>query len=246
MKNVEQWKETKFIYKESIIKASRSAKYVGAPSRIMAEMIARNFTINIPLFCKGDLLDLGCGMVPLYSSYNKYVNSITCLDWESSLHNNAHVDVLCDITKVLPLENKKYETVIFSDVLEHVPNPSFVISEINRVMKVDGYLFISVPFYYLKHEPPFDFYRYTDFGLKYLLDNNGFDIIEIKPLGGSVEIIADIFGRHLQFIPLIGLPIVSLLHDFILFFNKTFIGKKILLKTSNSFPYGYFIIAKKR
>lgn len=47
-----------------------------------------------------------------------------------------------------------------------------------------GYVIYTVPLFWHLHEEPRDFYRYTKYGLKYLFEKNGFDIIEIKPLAG--------------------------------------------------------------
>jgi len=79
-------------------------------------------------------------------------------------HSNSKIDVLYD-GKVLPFKDGQFDAVVSFEVLEHVFNLSEVMREINRVTTDSGYLLISVPFAWLEHEIPYDFARYTSFGI---------------------------------------------------------------------------------
>ncbi len=48
-------------------------------------------------------------------------------------------------TQKLPFKNEFFDTVILSDVIEHVENASFVLRECNRVLKKNGKLIVSIP-----------------------------------------------------------------------------------------------------
>jgi hypothetical protein len=102
MRNIEQWQPTKFVYERGKLIASRDSRQVGVASRIMANAIARIYEHYIPAYASGSLLDLGCGKAPLFGVYRKYADTITCVDWGESLHNNPYTDMLADLNGELP------------------------------------------------------------------------------------------------------------------------------------------------
>ena len=69
-------------------------------------------------------------------------------------------------------------------MLEHLPEPLRVIEELGRVLKPGGTLWLSAPLFYAEHEKPYDFFRYTQFGLRRLLEAAGFEVVEIAWLEG--------------------------------------------------------------
>ena len=124
----------------------------------------------------GKTLDVGCGIKP----YKKYFNSneYIGIDLKTTLHNSENsIDVYYD-GKVIPFNDEQFDSVVTSQVLEHVFHPDLFLSETNRVLKTNGYLLITVPFVWDEHEQPFDFGRYSSFGIVYLLEKNGFEIKE--------------------------------------------------------------------
>lgn len=84
----------------------------------------------------------------------------------------------------IPVQSERYNAVILTQVLEHLPYPSLVLKEIYRVLKSDGKLWLSGPLFYPEHEIPYDYYRYTQFGLRHLVEQAGLEIIELQPLEG--------------------------------------------------------------
>ncbi|MBW4566643.1 MAG: class I SAM-dependent methyltransferase [Tolypothrix carrinoi HA7290-LM1] len=93
------------------------------------------------------------------------------------------VTYVCDLTKI-PVEDNRYDMVVLTQVLEHIPEPKSVLCEIYRVLKPNGELWLSAPLFYEEHEIPYDFYRYTQFGFKYLLQSANFKVKEINWLEG--------------------------------------------------------------
>ena len=95
-------------------------------------------------------------------------------------------DVFGD-AQTLPFATESIECVTLMDVLEHLPNPEECISEVARVLKNNGTFVIQVPFMYPIHDSPYDFQRWTVFGLKSLLEKYSFSIIEEDFSGNPAE-----------------------------------------------------------
>lgn len=246
MKNKEQWNPSKYVLKNGILKGSRNKNDVTISSRLCVDLVARFYQENIPHFVSGKLLDLGCGKVPLYEAYKNHISENVCIDWQNTIHKNPFLDIETDINQPLPLDNEIFDTVILSDVLEHIRKPEELIAEVYRIMKPSGKFILNVPFFYWLHEQPFDYFRYTKFALQSMLEDAGFKVLKLEPMGGAPEIMTDIFCKNVLAIPIIGKPIV-LLNQFITrLFLKTNIGKKVSEKTAEKFPLGYFVVAEKK
>ncbi|MBP9150859.1 MAG: class I SAM-dependent methyltransferase [Flavobacteriales bacterium] len=245
MKNADRWKPSKFVLaKDGRLKVTGNKNEVKVSSRLMAARVALTYQKHLG-HVKGRLIDLGCGKVPFYELYKNNITSCTCVDWSNSVHKNEFLDQECDLTKELPFESASYDTVILSDVLEHIPRPQILLGEISRILDKDGVLLMNVPFFYPLHERPYDYFRYSEFALKMFIEEAGMQVCVLEPLGGSFEVLTDFTAKHLRYIPLIGNPLASLIQSITFWFGNTAIGTKILLKSSQGYPYGYFLVAKK-
>jgi len=134
-------------------------------------------------YAKGKLIDIGCGTKPYKDMVKPYVEVHTGVDHQDSLHDKSDMDIIGNAYSI-PLESCSYDTVLCTDVLEHLEEPFLAISEALRVLKPGGYAIYTVPFFWHLHEEPRDFYRYTKFGLNYLFKKSNFEIIEISALSG--------------------------------------------------------------
>lgn len=94
----------------------------------------------------------------------------------------------------IPLESDTVDCALLTEVLEHVPNPTEVLTEIFRVLKPNGLLFLTVPFLWPLHEVPYDNYRYTPFSLRRHMEDSGFSLIEMHATGGWDASLAQILG----------------------------------------------------
>lgn len=125
---------------------------------------------------KGRVLDVGCGTKP----YAELFKDIAYVGLEIDTEENrkkTQVDFFYD-GKTFPFFDREYDCAISSQVLEHVFEPNLFLKELNRVLKPDGTLLLTVPFMWEEHEQPHDFGRYSSFGLKAILKKNGFEVIE--------------------------------------------------------------------
>ena len=127
---------------------------------------------------KGHLYDLGCGEMPFKSWLLNYAEQYTGVDWGSSLHE-LKADILADLNEPLPIQSEVADTVMSLSVMEHLREPQVFLNEAHRILKPDGSMVLQVPFMWWVHEAPYDFYRYTRYGLQYMFEKAGFTDITI-------------------------------------------------------------------
>jgi SAM-dependent methyltransferase len=138
----------------------------------------------------GRLLDVGCGNKP-------YAPILQCaehvgVDVPSSPHNQERFDSIYD-GKVLPFGEAEFDSVLCTEVLEHCPQPSTLMTEIARVLKPGGYVLLTVPMVFHHHEEPYDFQRFTKYGIEELARSAGLDAKWIKARGGLCAVNVAVF-----------------------------------------------------
>jgi SAM-dependent methyltransferase len=133
------------------------------------------------LHVHGKLIDLGCGLMPFRPELEDSVTSYDSLDLWPSTDGISFVADICDMSMV---PSGVYDSAICVEVLEHVPNPCAAVREIRRILKPGGMLVLSVPHLSRLHNEPHDYFRYTVHGLRRLLEDGGFEVLEIRRRGG--------------------------------------------------------------
>ncbi|HEY7287402.1 MAG TPA: methyltransferase domain-containing protein, partial [Vicinamibacterales bacterium] len=131
----------------------------------------------------GRMLDVGCGT----QQYRKFLKcrQYFGVDWTLVSRPPA----VADITRI-PFRDRAFDSALCTEVLEHLPEPGRCLDEIRRVVKPGGTVFFTVPMTMYTHSEPYDFYRYTEYGLRYLLEKHGFEILKLRRLGGVVSVMA--------------------------------------------------------
>ncbi|MDP8236623.1 MAG: methyltransferase domain-containing protein [Candidatus Erginobacter occultus] len=143
---------------------------------------------------EGVVLDIGSGPQPYRELlYRSGVKRYVALDWPNSPHGPG-MEISADMTR-LPFSGEVFDGILCTQVLEHCPDPSAALAEGARVLKPGGKVLLSVPFLFQEHELPWDYYRYTDRGIRYLLGKAGLSIREIKRLGGPGVVISVLTSR---------------------------------------------------
>jgi SAM-dependent methyltransferase len=132
----------------------------------------RKFTDNN----KGSLYDLGCGEMPYKDWLLNYADKYIGVDWGSTLHE-LKADILADLNEALPIDAEVADTVISLSVMEHLREPQLFLNEANRILKPGGVMILQVPFMWRVHEAPYDYFRYTRYGLQYMFEKAGFNEI---------------------------------------------------------------------
>lgn len=146
----------------------------------------------------GTLLDFGCGSKPYkkFFSNNKYIG-VDVIEKGHS-HEKEPVDVYYD-GETLPFRDETFDSLFSSEVFEHVFNLEAVLSELKRVLKKNGLTLFTVPFVWDEHEIPYDFGRYSSFGIKYLLEKRGFQIIELEKSTKFLETVFQLWNLYLYY-----------------------------------------------
>jgi SAM-dependent methyltransferase len=128
---------------------------------------------------RGRLLDVGCGNAR-YRGFLPAVDRYVGYDLDTAA---ARPDV-CGAADRLPFREASFDSVLFTQVLEHVPSPDTALREIHRILRPGGRMLLSAPQHWRIHEAPYDFWRFTRFGLERLLGDVGFEIEELSAQGG--------------------------------------------------------------
>lgn len=134
-------------------------------------------------YARGRLLDIGCGNKPYAEKFQARVASYIGIEMPRTQSNSAVVDAYASAL-TLPFAANAFDTVLCNEVLEHVPEPKRLLEEAYRVLKPQGYLILTAPLTWGPHEVPYDFYRYTEFGLRYLSEQVGFVVERIERTSG--------------------------------------------------------------
>jgi SAM-dependent methyltransferase len=218
------------------------------PHYIHYYFLIRDIKDAINHYAKGDLLDLGCGNKPYKSLYESKTVTQTGCDVIQSDKNR--VDVICPVTN-LKFQGEQFDTVLCTQVLEHVFEHDKMMSEIYRVLKPGGHIILTVPFVWELHEEPYDFFRYTKHALKELFERTGLRIDYIKPNGGKWAAIYQLrnnmmylsfrrrktWGNKLKKILFMELRLTQLRNHFAIWMDKKFFD--------DVFTLNYIIVAHK-
>jgi SAM-dependent methyltransferase len=143
----------------------------------------------------GALLDIGCGNKPYESMFKGRVTSYTGCDVVQS--SEDRVDILCPATAI-PSPDASFNTILCTQVIEHVADHRALLHEAYRLLAPDGVLILSGPLYWPLHEEPHDYFRFTEYGLSYLLAKAGFEEMKIIPNGGNWAVCGQVLIHTLQ------------------------------------------------
>lgn len=129
----------------------------------------------------GAILDFGCGSMP-YKSLFTGSTSYIGLDLADTEHGLSQPDVTFVGEKV-PFRSGHFDSVVSFEVLDDLSDPTVQLRELHRVLKPGGTLLLTTSFVWELHEEPHDIARYTEYGLRHLIEGTGFEVSEIKKLG---------------------------------------------------------------
>ncbi len=105
-------------------------------------------------------------------------------DWDYS-----RLDAVGDLS-LLPFRDGVFEGCLSIVTLEHVQQPARVVCEMARALAPGGRILIVAPHEWEEHQQPHDYFRYTRFGLRLLLEQAGLVEISIQPVAAVVRSVA--------------------------------------------------------
>ncbi len=221
----------KFVFCDEFVVSSMSI--LSNPVYILRKGLLDNIA-ELAQQIQGDVLDFGCGKKPYKQLFNQ-VNSYTGVDKKITGHDHAEseVDVWYD-GEILPFANASFDAVLSFEVFEHIFNIEDVLLELHRIIKPGGKLLVSTPFFWGEHEKPYDFFRYTSFGMISLLRSHGFMVSNINKTTTNfdtlyqlaiVYAISHILPSNRLARRVLYLPLISLMH-LIYFITRMFVTKR--------------------
>lgn len=138
-------------------------------------------------YMTGSCMDFGCGISP----YKKLLAVDEYIGVEIETEYKKQGIIYYDGYK-LPFEDSRFDCIISSEVFEHVFNIEDIIVELNRVLKSKGMMLLLIPFAYPRHCEPYDYKRWTLEGVRVLLENAGFELVESRTSSSYWECIAQL------------------------------------------------------
>jgi SAM-dependent methyltransferase len=210
--------------------------YVFQPDRILL----KKQIADAAHFVRGSVLDIGAGHFDRYSrlfTYDTYT--------KTDISHAEHVDMVCTAYDI-PVADGSYDSVVCTQVYEHLADPFSAAREMHRVLRPGGHAIVTVPQMNELHEQPHDYFRYTRFGLSHMFEGAGFEIVEMNQRGGYYATVAQIrIVRLIELLSLYERPILG-----------RFLGKLIyiygswMLMLDRAFPsktqtIGWCVVLKK-
>ena len=149
------------------------------------------------------VLDFGCGDTRYKKLINENNNEYIGVDSKNTgiENSNKFADFYWD-NKTLPFEDEKFDIIICTEVLDDVEDIELVTHELRRVLKDNGKIFITMPFMFGEHDTPYDFRRFTSFGIKRFFEKQNFNIVDFKKMlqgkNSIIQIMESEFSRYLR------------------------------------------------
>jgi len=136
-------------------------------------------------FKNATLLDLGCGPRPYYNVYSNYFEKTIGADLADMPFPQKAIDIYCPATDV-PMPDESVDCILCTEVMHDIKEPSELINECYRLLKKGGILILTTPYLVPIADGQWDNYRFTKYGLKYVIEKGGFKELEIIPVSDVV------------------------------------------------------------
>jgi SAM-dependent methyltransferase len=192
----------------------------------------------------GKVIDLGCGWMALQGIVHSLDLEYDGLDLNPK---TSEVTFKADIQEMSIIPDGSYDTVLCLQVLEHVPDPQKAVHEIFRILKQGGVAFITVPHLSRVHDEPNDFQRFTEYGIRVLLENVGFCIDEIRIRAGLFSFlghqISSVINPLVWNVPLLRELVFAI--NSVMFSRGCYCLDQLMPSLTRFFPLGYTVRAVK-
>ena len=156
--------------------------------------LAKHIT-DLAVNITGKTLDVGCGTKPYVHLYrsSEYIG----LEIDTPQNRaDKKADYFYDGNK-FPFDNGSFDSLVVNEVFEHVFNPDQFLDEAVRILKPAGLVLLTMPFVWDEHEQPYDFARYSSFGIKALLEKHGFEVLEQRKSTDDIRVIFQLLNAYI-------------------------------------------------
>lgn len=222
-------------------------------SRIYLERYNRSFARSMKTGTR--MLDAGAGDAP----YKKLFQHVTyeSADFEQVDKPYAKSTYVCDLCERIPVEDGRFDYIVFNQTIEHLREPAKALSELFRVLAPGGRMICTAPLFYEEHEQPFDFFRYTQFAHKHLFTQAGFQVERVEWVEGFFGTCGYMFQVMFRYLPakfqggpaiaFLAAPFIILIKMLSLFAAAAFYRLDLHWKVTHlGFPKNYVVFAEKR
>jgi SAM-dependent methyltransferase len=143
----------------------------------------------------GIVLDLGSGKRYYEAFFDKNTKYIAL---DIGLEDRPDVVALGEM---LPIASQSVDLIICIQVLEHVCDPSAVISEMYRILRPGGTLLLTTHGTMFYHPTPNDYWRWTETGLeKIFREHATFSQLNVEPIMGTFETLGYFHAWYAKFL----------------------------------------------
>ncbi len=222
-----------------------------SPTKISRQNIVLAMRYAAQKYARGNMIDVGCGSKPYQPIFEPYINTYFGIDYPptamTNYGENTKADLFVDCTDT-KLEANSYDTILSTQVIEHIYDTKKYITECYRILRKGGIGIFTIPFLWQCHAEPFDYYRFTKYAIEKQFRDHAFEILELRPLEGAYAAIAQTKITSLYLMPtrsmlikllqkILLLMYIPILNYFALHFDKYLYNDKLCLT--------YLLIAKK-
>lgn len=125
------------------------------------------------------MMDFWCWEKPYRSLFS--VKEYIGVEYENTWHDNTKndIDVYWD-GKTLPFVDGRFDSILATEVFEHIFDLHDVLDECTRVLKPWWHILVTLPFVIHEHEVPYDYARYTQYGLVDIFTKHGYELVEVQ------------------------------------------------------------------
>ncbi len=160
--------------------------YIFQPERLLL----RSQIKSKASYITGKVLDIGSGEGGRYKGLFPSSEYLT-MDTEAG----EGVSLVGRAEKI-PLGDSSIDSIVCTQVLEHLNKPFESVQEMYRILRTGGHVLITAPQMNELHEEPHDYFRYTKFGLTDMFENSGFKVLSCEQRGGYFTVRAQIAIRY--------------------------------------------------
>lgn len=182
-------------YEDGIQRIRRSSVDISSHHYIVLTILERWILEKAVPAAQGDLLDFGCGGQPYRANFESRISRYIGADVAAA--SGVQPDIRLIPGQPVPMPDASVDTILSTQVLEHVSDVDSYIAECSRLLRSKGKLLISVPMQWRHHEVPHDYWRFTRYGLEDVLQRHGFIVESTTPCGGVFAMVGQILASHL-------------------------------------------------